>query len=482
MGRYGRQIPSYSWCDTYARTQGGMASALADAYGISPHEWQRLVLNDWLALDDDGKLLNTLCLLPVPRQNGKTGVCEPRETAGLLVRSERILHTAQEYQTAKVAFDRLREKFGDRKNDPYARFPELNALVDHYTTSANQMVLDLKNGAHIEFRTRGNSSDMGRGGTFDLVVVDEAQAYTEEQEASLGPLNSAAPSGSPQTILMGTVPLPGKGDVWANARATMHENPTRGTCIHEWAASEIGDVTDRDRWYENNPSLGLQLIESALLKDSKTMSADTFAREHLGWWPPNIGSTKPISEARWKKCATANPPADGLICYGVKFSPDGSTCSLAVCLKPDNGIAHVEVIDTKNLGGGITWLVDWLAARFGRAAQVTIDGQSNAQSLVNRLNERHAPQGMLYPARTRDVVAAATMFADAVKDGLVTHYDQPDLNASALKSNKRKIGADGGWGFGSTDYADSTLVEACALAYWGAMTTKRNPRRKQVIG
>ena len=204
----GNQVPTYSWCASYDRTEGKLASALADSYGLSPHPWQRTILNDWLALDDEGKLLNSLCVLPVSRQNGKTGVCDPRETWGLVHRGEYILHTAQEYQTAKKAFDRLREKFGACRNDPRARYPELNRMVKRYTTSANQMVLDLTNGAHIEFRTRGSNSDMGRGGTFDLVVVDEAQSYTEAQDAALSPLNSAAPHGSPQTILMGTVPDP----------------------------------------------------------------------------------------------------------------------------------------------------------------------------------------------------------------------------------------------------------------------------------
>jgi hypothetical protein len=39
----------------------------------------------------------------------------------------------------------------------------------------------------------------------------------------------------------------------------------------------------------------------------------------------------------------------------------------------------------------------------------------------------------------------------------------------------------GGWGFASTDTADATLIESCALAYWAAMTTKRDPSRKAVV-
>ena len=249
MPRHGNQEPTHRRAAEYELTEGKFAVQMANKYGMRPHPWQQLVLDDWLAVKD-GRLVHSLCLLPVPRQNGKTGVCDPRETWGLVWRGEQILHTAQEFQTAQKAFNRLRKKFGMCKNDPLADFPELNALVDRYTTSANQMVLDLKNGGHIEFRTRGNGSDMGRGGTFDLVVIDEAQSYTNEQDASLSPLNSAAPSGSPQTILMGTVPdptKPFKGEKFASLREGMLTEPFEGGCIHEWSTDEIGDVFDKNR-------------------------------------------------------------------------------------------------------------------------------------------------------------------------------------------------------------------------------------------
>lgn len=115
MNRFGSQEPTYRWSTEYQKTEGIYASKLAEAYGLPPHEWQQNVLNDWLAVDDEGKLINNYCILEVPRQNGKTGVSDPRETWGLVKRAEQILHTAQEYQTAKKAFDRLRKKFGTHK-------------------------------------------------------------------------------------------------------------------------------------------------------------------------------------------------------------------------------------------------------------------------------------------------------------------------------------------------------------------------------
>lgn len=461
-----------------------MAAALTDVYGLPPHPWQRLILNDWLAIDDNGKLLNSLCVLPVPRQNGKTGVCDPRETWGLVRRGEQILHTAQEFQTAKKAFDRLRKKFGTEKNDPYARYPELNALVDRYTISSNQMVLDLKNGGHIEFRTRGSNSDMGRGGTFDLVVIDEAQSYTDAQDAALSPLNSAAPSGSPQTILMGTVPDPRnihKGEKFTFIRNSLHDDPYTGACIHEWAAKEIGDVNDVSRWYETNPSLGFQLLESALLKDVRTMAPDTFAREHLGWWPETVKCASAISWSEWNACKVDNPTKEGLLVYAVKFSPDGSRGSLAACYKPDDGVPFVYVVESRSMAGGLSWFVDNLTQRKDKAAQIVIDGQGNAQALNDRLLENGVPVKAIKRPTTGDAVSAYASMANAIREQQVTHYGQPGLDDSATKTKKRRIGTRGGWGFESTDEADATLIESACLAYWGAITTKRKPGRKAVV-
>lgn len=484
MPSFGQQLPNYSWCGSYTRTEGSLAVALANNYGLPPHKWQQIVLNDWLALDDDGKLLNSLCVLPVPRQNGKTGVCDPRETWGLVHRGEAILHTAQEYQTAKKAFDRLRDKFGERKNDPFAKYPELNALVKRYTTSANQMVLDLKNGAHIEFRTRGSNADMGRGGTFDLVVVDEAQSYTDAQDAALSPLNSAAPTGSPQTILMGTVPeptAPHKGEKFASIRSGLHDSPYVGACIHEWGATEIGDVLDVERWYEHNPSLGYQLLESALMKDARMMAPDTFAREHLGFWPETVLMTHVIRESDWDACKVDNPDRDGIVVYAVKFSPDGSHGAMAACHKPTDGAPFVYVVESRSLSSGLEWFEQTLVDNHQKAAQIVIDGQSNAQTLNERLLSAGVSHKLIIRPSSSDVIAACSSIVNAVKERSITHYGQPDLDASATRTRKRRIGKNGGWGFESTDEADATLIESCALAYWGAMNTKRKPGRKAVV-
>lgn len=482
--RVGNQTPTFRHAEEYVKTEGDFAIALSRSYDLSPHPWQEQVLRDWLAVDKDGILVHSYCVLEVPRQNGKTGVSDPRETWGLVKRGEKILHTAQEFQTAKKAFDRLRKKFGTKRGDPYCEFPELNALVDRYTISAGQMVLDLINGGHIEFRTRGSNSDMGRGGTFDLVVIDEAQAYTEAQDASLSPLNSAAPSGSPQTILMGTPPLivnGEKGLIFARAIEKMHTNPEKGACIAEWSTTEVGDVSNRERWYATNPSLGYQLLESALAKDAATMSEDTFAREHLGLMAKQEHIIQyAINKTNWSACKSEKRAPDGKIAFGVKFSPDGAEVCLCVAVLTPEGAARIEMIDRKPTGYGTNWLAEFLNARYTIASCVVIDGRNGVDVLVEKISEIWRFKGSVIRPTVKDIIASVSTLTEAINEHEVTWFaKQEGLNDSAITSTKRAIGKNGGWGFGG----DNALpIETCALALWGVKTCKRNPSKKMRIG
>ena len=487
--RIGTQTTTYSYTAPYEFTEGQLAADFADSYGMPPHQWQRTVLDDWLAVESDGTLVNSLCLMTCPRQNGKTGICVPREDWGLRYRNERILHTAQEYQTSRVAFDRLREKFGSCKHDINAKYPELNRLVDRYTTSAGQMILDLKDGGHIEFRTRGNSGDMGRGGTFDVIVIDEAQSYTDEQDAALSPLNSAAPSGSPQTILMGTVPdprKPHKGEVFMRLHDMSHADPYVGMCAHEWGTDEVGDVMDEERWYETNPSLGMNLLISGLRKDSKSMSAETFAREHLGWWGGVVSAVKPIDRALWNACCIGDADAEALHgspVYSVKFDKDGQVGSIAVCLVPDDNRArpHVEYIDSWPLNRGIGRFLEWFLDASQHAMAIVMDGRSDAVTLHGKLVAAGMNEGALILPKSNEVADACSGFVDAVRSRELTHINQEQTSDALHKCTKRKIGNAGGYGFDSDEPVDTTIAESMALAHWLAVRAMREQAEEMMI-
>ena len=77
---------------------------------------------------------------------------------------------------------------------------------------------------------------------------------------------------------------------------------------------------------------------------------------------------------------------------------------------------------------------------------------------------------------TGGAVDSAAMLVNMLNDRLLTHLKDDALDESATKSTKRKINS--GFGFGG-ECPD--IIESAALALYGVMTTKRNPRRKAVV-
>ena len=129
-------------------------------------------------------------------------------------------------------------------------------------------------------------------------------------------------------------------------------------------------------------------------------------------------------------------------------------------------------------GGGLAWLDDWLNARYSKASCVVIDGRGGADVLVDRIRDAWRVKNAVIRPAARDVVAAAGLLINTVnEEGLTWYRPQQALRDSAVTATKRPIG--GGFGFGGDN---SLPIEACALALWGAKTSRRDPTRKMRIG
>lgn len=471
--RIGAQEPRIKLVPSYAYTYGGDASALASGYGLSPDPWQADILDAWFGCDKYGKYVSPTCGLLVPRQNGKNALIEVRELFGATILGEKILHTAHEVKTARKAFERICSFFENER-----QYPELAEMVKAIRRTNGQEAIVLTNGGSIEFSARSKSA--GRGFTVDVVICDEAQEITDEQLEAIMSTKSAAPLGNSQVIFVGTPPgYSTSGEVFKRTRESAIRKE-RNLSWHEWSIKECKDISNRDLWYETNPALGIRIKESDVESEFRTMSADGFARERLGWWPSLAGS-RILTEAMWNPLATANPNLDGKLAYGIKFSIDGKTVSLCVAVKPKEGRRYVGCIEHRSTDHGTAWLANWLLERQSKAAVVVIDGKSGAGALVERLKQEKFPPKALIQPQPREVATAASFLLDAIKEEQIQHYDQPALNNSALYAQKRKIGQDGSWGWGGSGEVDSTPIEACSLAYWGVMTTKRNPSRKAKV-
>ena len=478
------QEPSIHIAPQYGRTMGDAAYLFGSSFGITLDPWQKLVMDDWLAVDDHSWVCST-CGLSVPRQNGKTALVKVRVMYGIFVLGETILFTCHEVRTSRQVFDSLADIL-----NPNGEFPELAAQVQYIKRSNGYEEIKAVDwmdedgywhkGGKLLFSSR--SKGASRGFTADVVVADEAMYMTDEQVAALVPTMASASGGDMQFIMLGTPPSPGDGGTVFRATRNAAKNGEKGISWCEWGADEIGDVHDWERVERYNPALGTRLMRKAVESELAVMSPETFARERLGWWSSTDSKREPVIDpSDWDACKVDDPKREGLLAYAVKFSPDGATGAVAACYKPENGKPFVYVVESRSLSSGIGWFVDNLAQRADKAAQIVIDGQSNAQSLNERLLMEGVPPKAIIRPKTADVVAACSSLANAVKEREVTHYGQPALDDSATKTEKRSIGTFGGWGFKSTEQGDATLIEACALAYWGATTTKRKPGRKAVV-
>lgn len=457
---------------------GEDAAMLMAAYSCALDPWQRLVLDCWLSTDENGEFTTTSAGLSVPRQNGKNVCLEAREFFGLAIRGEKILHTAHQVRTSKKSFRRLAAIFTDKSH------PEIVDLVKNIRYTNGEEAIELMNGGSIEYSSRSRQAARGIDG-ISLVVYDEAQELTEDQVAAIMATLSASATGSRQIIYTGTPPYPGcPGDVFRKRRLVCTTDPGPHDAWHEWSieAKGVGDIKAESvtLWYMTNPALGLRLTEDFTREELRTESADSFARERLGWWSPVFErlTEHAISEKAWDACSSDQPKPEGKTAYGVKFAVDGSEVCLCGAVIPDEGPARVSLIERRPTGHGTQWLADWLNERARRACVVVIDGRNGADVLVDKIAGTWKAKGSVKRPTAREVIAAVSTLTNAVDEKSVTWYSkQPALRESAVNATKRPLA--GGWAFGGEA---SAPIEAAALALWGAKTSKRNPARTMRIG
>ena len=459
-------------------TDGDDAALLMSEYGCKLDEWQQLILDCWLGKDENGRYNLTSAGLSLPRQNGKNVCLEAREFFGLVVNGERILHTAHQVRTSKKSFRRLAAMFTDK------RHPEITDIVKNIRYTNGEESIELDNGGTIEFSARSRQAARGFDG-ISLVVFDEAQELMDDQVEAIMATLSASQTGTRQLIYTGTPPYPTcPGEVFRRRRQMCLSNPSKHDAWHEWSVEADGianiNIADKTLWYMCNPALGIRLSEDFTEEEMRSMGADGFARERLGWWSPMISQTADyaISAELWDSCKSEEPKPEGKTAYGIKFSADGSEVCLCGAVIPTEGSARISFIERKPTGLGTQWLADWLNERYKKASCVVIDGKNGVDVLIDKIVGTWKYKGSVIRPRSTEVIAAVSLLMDSLNEKSLTwYYKQEDLRDSATTAIKRPIS--GGWGFGGED---STPIEACALALWGAKTSKRDPNRVMRIG
>ena len=430
--------------------------------------WQLSAMCDWMALTPYRRWVNSTCGGSVARQNGKSGLVEGRAETGMIMYNEQVIYTAHLQKTATETFEEMAAFFDT---------PKLRKHIKDVKTALGREQIILNSGARVKFLARTRNG--GRGQHGDLLIFDEAQELDADQQASFLPAISA--SANPQTIYVGTPPDPNAtGGVFRKIRDSAISGETKATSWFEFSVDEIGDVHDVNRWAKTNPALGRRILVSTVEGECDQMDPDMFARERLGFWTPVVEHKieYAIPADLWDACRSEELKPEGKTAYGVKFSGDGSVVSLCGAVIPESGPARISLIQSEPTGRGIRWLGDWLNERYKKACCVVIDGRNGVDVLVERISDTWRMKGSVIRPSTKDMIAAVGCLTNAINEETVTWYfGQEALRESAVTATKRPIG--GGWGFGGEN---STPIEACALALWGATNSKRDPSKTMRIG
>lgn len=495
--RTGNQMPTFSRVGEYAYSLSDeVVDMFEDDAGASFYPSQKYEMELLLARNQVGAPAALTIGISKPRQNGKSYAARFYAVYMSVFEHREVLYSAHHSTTTNKMFKEIcnlfesPERFPDFANDVKS--------ISHARGYEGVYFKDWKDdnglihkGGSIEFATRTNSGS--RGGTYSVIIIDEAQELTVDQQEAMLPVISAASdlkdgARMPQQIYIGTPPSPScRGTVFASMHNTAHSNDPGGVWWLEWSVDikdVLNDISDSKKAiefaYQTNPAMGYRIAEKTVLNEFETMSKDGFARERLGWWTPVIDHKEDyaISAKDWDACKSADMKPEGKTAYGVKFTADGSEVVLCGAVIPAGGAARISMIQRKPTGHGMQWLADWLNEREKKAACVVIDGRNGADVLVDKIGDVWRVKGSVIRPGGRDIIAAASTLCNAVNERTVSWYvGQEALRESAITSTKRPIS--GGWGFGGEN---SAPVEAAALALWGAKTTKRNPARKMRIG
>lgn len=461
--RLGRQTPTKSVVLPYESTYGKEAIDIYEKTGRQAQDWQKLLIYDILSYNDEGLWIHPKFGYAVPRRNGKNEVITIREMYGL-IEGEQVLHTAHRTPTSSSAFYRLLKLLED------AGYKDKQDYIAHKQYGLETIEFPSSDGK-VSFRTRTSKGGLGEG--FDLMIIDEAQEYQDDQETTLKYVVSS--SKNPQTLFCGTPPtMVSSGTVFMKMRNKALSGETENTGWAEWSVDSMTDVHDVEAWYETNPSLGTIFTER-IIKDEIGDDDLDFNIQRLGYWSKkNLKSF--ISEVQWNECKlTSLPELKGKLYVGIKFGIDGQNVAMSIACKTTNEKVFVESIDCQPRLNGNKWMLRFL--KQADIASITIDGNGSA-TLEEELKDMKLKH-IIIP-KTSEVITANDVFKTSLDQGLVVHMGQPSLAQSVSNCQKRLIGSQGGYGYQSIkEGIDICLMESMVFAFWQAKTAKE--RRKQVI-
>ena len=415
-----------------------------------------------MAIDDEGLWVHQKFGFSIPRRNGKTEVVYIIELDAL-EEGLSVLHTAHRISTSHSSFEKMKKYL---EECGYVEGEDFNSIK-----AKGQERLELyKTGGIIQFRTRTSSGGLGED--FDVLIIDEAQEYTTEQESALKYTVTDSPN--PLTIMCGTPPTPvSSGTVFTNYREKLLFGQAKYAGWAEWSVDEIKDIQDIEAWYNSNPSMGYHLnerkIEAELGEDQLDHNV-----QRLGYWP-RYNQKSAISEKDWEALKVNTLPVlTGPLHVGIKYGNDGKNVSLSIAVRTLSGKVFIETVDSQSVRNGNQWILQFL--KEAKITSVVIDGAGSQAILAQEMKDYRLKDPIL--PKVSEIITANSLWEQGIFQQSICHKDQPSLTAVVTNCEKRAIGSNGGFGYRSQfDDMDVSLMDSALLAHWACSINK--PKKKQ---
>lgn len=462
--RFGNQHPTQSVILPYDKSLYQEAIEYYEKTGRKCYEWQRDLLKSVMAIDEDGLWVHQKFGFSISRRNGKTEIVYDVELWAL-ENGLNVLHTAHRISTSHSSFEKMKKYLED---SGYVDGQDFNSIK----AKGQERIELYKSGGVIQFRTRTSNGGLGEG--FDVLIIDEAQEYTIEQESALK--YTVTDSKNPLTIMCGTPPTPvSSGTVFTNYRENTLFGQSKYSGWAEWSVDEIKDIHDVEAWYNSNPSMGYHLnerkIEAELGEDKLDHNV-----QRLGYWP-KYNQKSAISKNDWEALkVNALPVLKGPLHIGIKYGNDGANVSMSIAVKTLSGKIFIEAIDCQSVRNGNQWIINFL--KQANVESVTIDGAGGQNILATEMKDFRLKDPIL--PRVSEIITANSLWEQGIYQKSICHCDQPSLTQVVTNSEKRNIGSNGGFGYKSQfEDMDISLMDSALLAHWACSNVK--PKKKQQI-
>jgi hypothetical protein len=439
------------------RSRGGEAIEWAASVGLGLDDWQQDTLVDASRVDRDGRWEAMEIGVNVARQNGKGGILEAREGAGLFVWGEKLqTHTAHLFDTSLEAFKRLLFLVENSE--------ECSRRVKRISKAHGEEGVELLTGERIRFRTRTAGGGRGFAGT--TVYLDEAMFLTQFAIGSLMPTLSAQEN--PQLWYTGSAvdqDVHQHGYVFTGVRNRGLEGKSKALAYFEWSLDfdtplDVPEdvLTDPEAWAAANPAFGIRISERFTESELEALDARTFAVERLGVgdYPELDDDALAVIPLKlWD--ALRDPESeitDGLV-LTFDVSPD-RRATVAASGRREDGLLHTEIVRNRP---GTKWVVPTLKQLEKERAPAAIkcDSRGPVASLLPEIEKAGLK---VETTSTHEYVEACGRILDIVDEAGFRHHGSDELRRAVRGAKTRTVGDAWAWSRRNSTVDISPLVAA----------------------